>query len=1228
MSVTTRQNKILVTEDWKKVYQSFKNADFQSYDFENLRRTMIDYLRTNYPEDFNDYIESSEYLALIDLIAFLGQSIAFRSDLNARDNFLELAERREAVLRLARTISYNAKRNNAAKGLLKVSTIYTTEDVIDSNGRNLAGQYITWNDSSNDNWYDQFIKVINAAFSTTQQFGKPADKATIYSIPTEQYRFESVGLGVPVFSFTKTVSGRAMNFEITSTTFKDQNYIYEEAPQNGNTMACIYRDDGKGSGSANTGFFFNFVQGSLNQGLFTINQPSSNESVDIDANNINNSDVWLYKLDTTGAEILPNWTSVSNFEANNVIYNSLNKNIRDIFAVITRAGDRVSLQFSDGTFGNLPLGNFKTYYRISNGLAYTINPQDIRAVSITIPYTSATGKLENLTLSLNLTTSVSNATETESNDSIKANAPATYYTQNRMITGEDYNISPLTASPQVVKIKSLNRVSSGISRYFDLTDPTGKYSSTMLFADDGVLYNEEYSSTLRFSYLNRTEIEGIIYNKIFNILKLDSLKNFYYSKFIRYITLSLGVVWDNVTSDINTSTGAIRDEAGIVRKLGPSYTENDLKYFVAGALVKFEAPEGYYFDTLNNNALKLNSTNDVINGAVTSLWAEIVSVNNDGTGAGTGALSDGTGPVLLNRVVPDDAIITQVIPKWRTVIDSSVITTMVDLIFSNKPFGLRYSAETQTWKIIFESNLDIYTNFSLGKQGDSTNKQQDSSWLLLFTTDNEFYTVKVRNLRYIFESDKQIQFYCDESNKIYDSKTNSIVKDSIDILSINKLPKSINPFTIDQKWDIVSSYLGLDGYTDPKKLVITFSDSDNNGVVDDPELFINIVTPYVEKVATGTISTNSIVVNTSSGLVVGMSVAGTGIGENAKIVSFSNTVVDNQTKIQIILSTINTATVNNSVSFKLSTYIVQEKYNISAGQEDYRYVTNDNNKVVILDTDPGSLVNTIPSVYRTDGQHFYFVDSQVVKKLVGSTLIPTLDYKVYFGRDNLKFRYVHSADYESRIDPSVSNIMDIYVLTKTYDINYRQWIAGTLSAKPLPMGSDELYDLIAPTLNLIKTMSDEIVYHPVSYKILFGDLADEELQASFQVIKNPGQVISDNDVKSRVITAINQFFSLDNWDFGDTFYFTELSTYVMTELTPYIASIIIVPRKVGLNFGNLFEIKSASDELFISGATVDDIEIVSGFTPSSIKSIEGTGTGTTVFSQQTVTSSSYGVSNG
>jgi hypothetical protein len=71
--------KLLVAEDWTKIYQSFRNADFQIL---RLRYTSpcndSPILRETYPEEFNDYIDSSEYIALIDLIAYLGQNLSFR----------------------------------------------------------------------------------------------------------------------------------------------------------------------------------------------------------------------------------------------------------------------------------------------------------------------------------------------------------------------------------------------------------------------------------------------------------------------------------------------------------------------------------------------------------------------------------------------------------------------------------------------------------------------------------------------------------------------------------------------------------------------------------------------------------------------------------------------------------------------------------------------------------------------------------------------------------------------------------------------------------------------------------------------------------------------------------------------------------------------------------------------------------------------------------------------
>jgi len=210
MSSTDRQNRLLLAEDWEKVYQSFRNAEFRSYDFDTLRRVMISYIRNNYPEDFNDYIETSEFLALIDLIAFLGQNISYRVDMNARENYLELAERRESVLRLARLLSYNARRNQAANGLLKFDTVSTTESIVDSNGTNLSGQTIIWNDPSNANWAEQFRRVLNASLPRNNTIGKPRISTTINGVLTQTYKFNQTTDDVPVFvGFIRAAYGSA-----------------------------------------------------------------------------------------------------------------------------------------------------------------------------------------------------------------------------------------------------------------------------------------------------------------------------------------------------------------------------------------------------------------------------------------------------------------------------------------------------------------------------------------------------------------------------------------------------------------------------------------------------------------------------------------------------------------------------------------------------------------------------------------------------------------------------------------------------------------------------------------------------------------------------------------------------------------------------------------------------------------------------------------------------------
>ena len=99
-------------------------------------------------------------------------------------------------------------------------------------------------------------------------------------------------------------------------------------------------------------------------------------------------------------------------------------------------------------------------------------------------------------------------------------------------------------------------------------------------------------------------------------------------------------------------------------------------------------------------------------------------------------------------------------------------------------------------------------------------------------------------------------------------------------------------------------------------------------------------------------------------------------------------------------------------------------------------------------------------------------------------------------------------------------------------------------------------------------------------------------------------VINDNELKSNIIEAINKFFDIENWDFGETFYFQELSAYIINQMSPKLVSILIVPRQTTQSFGSLFEIKSEPDEIFASAAKVTDIETIDQCSSQDITTID------------------------
>ncbi len=787
------------------------------------------------------------------------------------------------------------------------------------------------------------------------------------------------------------------------------------------------------------------------------------------------------------------WTQVPAVNAVNVIFNETSE--RDLYSVATRADDQIDLVFGDGAFTNIPIGNFRLFYRVSNNLTYKITPDEMSSVTINIPYRGRTGRPETLTVRAALQYTVTNANARETLEDIRTKAPQQYYTQNRMVSGEDYNILPYTTFSNVVKAKAVNRTSSGISRYLDVIDPTGNYSSTNIIAQDGIIYDEDQSTNTVFQFTSSSEVNFIVQNTLQSLISTTEAKHLYYKTATRQVPTA---TWTQLLSSGGRSEG--------------TFDSNNYTYLTQGALVKFTAPSGQYFDAQN----QLQTGTPVTEYQRTTIWASIISYP-----------TPGIGNAILSIVVPSTAIVSQVIPVFKSSWPTTLITQIANNILSYKTFGLRYDVTEMSWQIVDESNLGT-GDFSLTNAGSITGTGLDNSWFLKLSFANGEYTVQSRGIKYFFQSEKETRFYFDPDVKVYDSRTATTIQDGIKVLRNNTLPDSASSLFYSQTWRIDNKVIQSDGFDDNRKILVTFPDDELDGVPDDPDLFETLVDP----------DTNP------------------------------------ATKYVYFVQSLNE---NNFLT----------------------YDPVDRTMIVSLYATETAILDKL-SLY-TAGTIFYAYTEDKFYETSGTALTQVTNYIARNGRQDIMFQYTHNAPNNRRIDPSPNNLIDLYLLTADYSTEYSAYItdtSNTVTEPVKPTGSE--LSVSFGSIESYKTISDSLIYNAATFKPLFGAKADSALRATFKVVKNPAVTISDNEIKSRVISAINSYFDIANWDFGETFYFSELSAYLHSQLVPDVSSIIIVPTATSNSFGDLYQINAEANEIFVSAATVSDVQIISAITAGQL----------------------------
>lgn len=1326
MSESIRQNNLLSAEDYKKIFKAYNFIDYTSYDFDSLKQALITYIQTYYPENFVDYTESSEFIAIIELIAYLGTSLAFRADVNSRENFIDTAERRESIIRLAQMVNYVPRRNVAASGLFKVSSVRTNQLLTDANGLAINDTAIYWNDPNNADWFDQYIQILNAAFNRLNPFGRPSKSGTIGSIPTDLYQLNNILRLNVAYQVSVTINGQQYPIDVCNPDFIDGGAIFERDPDPSNSFNFIYRNDGLGSASANSGFFLYFKQGTLINLDANFEYPVPNRLYDIDIQNINQDDVYVQETDSQG-NVVTKWKKVPAISGENIIYNSIQHSERNIFQVITGANDTVSIRFADGNFGNIPTGLIRTWVRPSANQSLIIRPDNAKGLQLDIPYIGVDNQQYILSIIFDLEQTIGNATPTETNEQIRQRAPEVFSTQSRMVNGSDYNVLPLIYGNQLLKVHAINRTYSGHSRYIDTNDPTGFHKDIIVLGDDGALFRDSEDSHVQIvrDLSNETNIKSVVVNSVSSLLKDTNLFSFFYDEYltqfekevrvdvtsssIGYSLLELSnpnqatLYWKTVPSKFKNDTGYFSDING-----NPSSLSNDFSgvnrpwgFIKAGSVIEVVEP------TDPTNLLSVSVSNVIQQGIPT------VTSSTDPYSI--------LGPVELGKEVQTLATVAKVYPMFRNTLTTQEIALIEAAVDDGKSFWLYYNLIADTWGVVAEtttiiipqiSSPFVYPTPATGTIHSTWNTPDCGLLYVKIANNNQdnitTYDLTARGRVYVFESYKDVRFYWDSVSPVIDSATNRALKDTITVMpyiNTNSMvdnnvpnPALLTSTTSYIKTPVAFNISGVfaqdDGYVDNSKIKVRLVDNDLDGVADNPGKFASIVSAtdrivyeHFYNSMLGYVSSRPWLAKWDTSLTTdsGDLYLYFPVNQLDTTQLYSAPYIANKNLKDLLPSS---TTDRDYQIFISDPAAIKTAYPVAAA--DFRYVFLDEADLIFVNnsvqlkydgTTSKTLANQLSAFFNIPviPTHTapFTVDEQAALSLHGSFisaypwLVGTENlinrrniisnyfinkvfmlgtaapgyasfYKIEYGNaanlatypssyfldviddtshfdkngkiftqnysvreDNripFHFKWNHYAPLDQRVDPSISNIIDMVAITNGY---YRDMIIwknsnGSLATKPMAPTTEELRTQFQ-NLDQYKMVSDTICWRSGKFTILFGPQAIPELQATFKVVKSSSTTVNDNEVKTRVIQAIDTYFDIRNWDFGEKFYYTELAAFIHQQLSRIISSIVIVPNNASSSFGNLFEITANSDELFLSTATVNNVVIVSGLTEQNMR---------------------------
>ena len=98
-----------------------KDVKYISKDYNSFKSQLIEFTKNYFPANFNDFSEGNPGMMFLEMASYVGDVLSFYTDTQIQENFLSLAQDRESLYNLAYSMGYKPKMTSAANVLLDIS---------------------------------------------------------------------------------------------------------------------------------------------------------------------------------------------------------------------------------------------------------------------------------------------------------------------------------------------------------------------------------------------------------------------------------------------------------------------------------------------------------------------------------------------------------------------------------------------------------------------------------------------------------------------------------------------------------------------------------------------------------------------------------------------------------------------------------------------------------------------------------------------------------------------------------------------------------------------------------------------------------------------------------------------------------------------------------------------------------------------------------------------------